>query len=128
MRLANFGRIACVALVVASPLAVRATPPQMTVTYTDGTNVSYVVLGDKGKVQGAFRQKRGGGWEEIDAAGKVLFSYTEQKRERWLVEVFDASRNVRVRFDLQRSKVAYAEGDGAMTDRYDLLFADSLTH
>lgn len=111
---------------LAAGLSVGASA-QFSVEATNGLNVRYVAYGASGTTLGAFVQKRGDAWAETDATGKLLFTYKEQKRDRFAVDLLDASRNVRARLDLQRNKIAYAEGDGAMTDKYEMLYAGSST-
>ncbi len=112
---------------VLAPGLCVAAPGQFAVEYTNGMNARYVVYGEGGKSLGAFTQKKGDVWEQTDRGGKLLFSYKEQKREQFAVELVDASRNVRVRLDLKTNKIAVAEGDGPMTDKYEMLYAGSST-
>jgi len=81
----------------------------------DGRTVTFVQFD-----RGSFRQQ-GDSWVEYDINNRPIFTFDETHRDDWSVYLVDRSRNVRLQLDLHRRKVGYAEGNGRMSDLYDIV-------
>ena len=68
---------------------------------------------------GSYEQD-GARWVEKRADGTTAFSFTETGRDDAAVELFDESRNVRLRLDLKNRQVWYAEADEPLRPLYNI--------
>ncbi|MFT5131607.1 MAG: hypothetical protein ACI9SC_000066, partial [Gammaproteobacteria bacterium] len=76
----------------------------------NGRTVTHLVIGNKGKRQGAYKQVGQKDWEAIgDEPGASLFHFTETGRDDWSVYLRDGSRQVDVQLDLYRKVVLYSD-------------------
>ncbi|MEG3180418.1 mannan-binding lectin [Sphingomonas sp. LT1P40] len=97
-------------VVVAVPAAAQEIEPG-----TTGENIR-----SAGYAQGRFVMQGNGRWVELDARGRVAFTFRENRRDQWSVYLSSDGRPVEIQIDVFRKMILIVEGNRPRRDLYPM--------
>ncbi|MES3025551.1 MAG: hypothetical protein V4857_28575 [Pseudomonadota bacterium] len=87
-------------------------------------NVQSVVFGDGNQRRGEFRKTGRRQWDELDASGRIKYTFDEVRRDEYSVYLENRERRVSLQLDLRSGKVMFSENNSRPRPMYDVLDAN----